>query len=250
MSNVSDYLISEYHTLSGLQKLQNIIDNEQQVLDVMETQVKMNKSAQILNDTKDSISQEGTILDLIGISLKEITDSEKEEIKKLMGKDSRRFVNAIKVLHPSTDSVFKKDSKFKNSLLFHGSRTENFLSICKTGLTVRPSNVVKSGSMFGDGIYFASQAQKSFTYTYSNGGKYVYLALFEVFLGNEYVINNQESWHSNLNYDKLRSLGDYDSTHALKGCRSTWGMNLLNEEFIVYKNNQCTIRYIIQCSAN
>jgi poly [ADP-ribose] polymerase len=39
----------------------------------------------------------------------------------------------------------------------------------QTGLLIRPSGAVHTGSMFGDGIYFADKAQKSIGYSSLSG---------------------------------------------------------------------------------
>ena len=50
--------------------------------------------------------------------------------------------------------------------LFHGSRTENFWSIVTNGLLINPDcGVQRTGSMFGNGTYFAPLVQKSLGYT-------------------------------------------------------------------------------------
>ncbi len=50
-------------------------------------------------------------------------------------------------------------------LLWHGSRLENFASILTNGLKINPGkNVIKTGSMFGNGLYFANFGKKSSGY--------------------------------------------------------------------------------------
>ena len=66
------------------------------------------------------------------------------------------------------------------------------------------------------------------------------MALFDVHLGNQLQLERHESWCSSLDDKKLRSRGDYDSLFA-KG-----GYDLRNNEFIVYKEDQSTIKYLIQ----
>ena len=54
--------------------------------------------------------------------------------------------------------------------LFHGSRNANILGICKHGLLMRPPGVYVTGSMFGNGLYFADQSSKSEQYSTSRFG--------------------------------------------------------------------------------
>jgi poly [ADP-ribose] polymerase len=62
----------------------------------------------------------------------------------------------------------------------------------QTGLLIRPSGAVHTGSMFGDGIYFADKAQKSIGYSSLSGSHWTkgnenraFLALFDVHVGNQ-----------------------------------------------------------------
>ena len=65
---------------------------------------------------------------------------------------------------------------------------------------IRPSGAIHTGSMFGDGIYFANKAQKSIGYSslrgsyWTNGGSNKgYLALFDVHVGNQKHIKTHDS---------------------------------------------------------
>jgi poly [ADP-ribose] polymerase len=102
--------------------------------------------------------------------------------------------------------------------------------------------------MFGDGIYFADKAQKSIGYTSlrgsywaKGGGDKAYLALFEVHLGNQKEILHHDSSCYSLS-DKVLKKEGYDSVFA-KG-----GADLRNNEFIVYKPEQCTITHLVEIS--
>ena len=50
------------------------------------------------------------------------------------------------------------------TLLFHGTKNCNLLSILGTGLKIKPPVSDHNGSMFGDGIYFADMFEKSVQY--------------------------------------------------------------------------------------
>ena len=96
---------------------------------------------------------------------------------------------------------------------------------------------------FGDGIYFASEADKSMGYTdsgrWAGGGKAgrVYMALYHVHLGKQYCIKSSDS---SLSASKLQKLGNYDSTWGQKG------PNLYRHEYITYKSSQSTIKYLVE----
>ena len=75
------------------------------------------------------------------------------------GETFNHFRNQTKKIY---DDYLKTTDNKRTELYFHGSRNENFISILKTGLLIRPSGAIHTGSMFGDGIYFAPKARKSF----------------------------------------------------------------------------------------
>jgi poly [ADP-ribose] polymerase len=115
----------------------------------------------------------------------------------------------------------------------------------QTGLLIRPSGAVHTGSMFGDGIYFADKAQKSIGYSSLSGSHWTkgnenraFLALFDVHVGNQkksYIIRLVVIVYL------IVSLKDgFDSVFA-KG-----GADLRNNEFIVYNGAQCTVSHLIE----
>ena len=123
------------------------------------------------------------------------------------------------------------------------------MSILQTGLKIRPKGVATTGSMFGNGIYAANKARKSIGYTSLKGSYWAsghsdraYLAIFEFATGKEYEVLKKEKysyWMGNLDKQKVNDKG-YDSVFA------QGGVDLRNDEYIVYDSNQCTIRYLIE----
>ncbi len=123
-----------------------------------------------------------------------------------------------------------------NRLLFHGSRNSNMVGILSRGLLVAPKNVPVSGYMFGKGIYFADQSTKSAQYSglWDDGkrGGVGYLFLADVALGR---IKKQR-------VPVYREEAP-DGFHSVQGCK---GLCLLHNEFIIYRREQCTIRYVAE----
>ena len=79
-----------------------------------------------------------------------------------------------------------KSSIHNRVLLWHGSRTSNFVSILSKGLKIAPPEAPHSGYMFGKGIYFAEMISKSANYCCANAeDPYGYLLLCDVALGNQ-----------------------------------------------------------------
>jgi len=169
----------------------------------------------------------------------------------LMGDNKKQFVRAYVVTNLKTQKTFDNYlSTVKNKtidLLFHGSRNENWWSILNSGLLLRPSNAIINGKMFGTGIYAARLCRKSIGYTslsgarWTNGGeKRAFLALNVLHVGKQLKIQKHESWCYDLNYNNLKKKGDYDSLWAIGGA------DLINDEFIVYTEPQCTIKYLVE----
>ena len=164
---------------------------------------------------------------------------------------------AWKVNNKSTREAYNKfiQNGAKTQLLWHGSRNENWWSIINTGLKIRPSNAIYTGSMFGDTIYFANTAKKSFGYTSSASAYWTrehsdtaYMALFDVAVGNQLHTDNNYNGLNSMTCDKLSKMKDkngnpYHSVYAHKGNQ------LRNDELVVYQNCQITIKYLVAFDA-
>ena len=243
MDNVRSYLIK------SIDEIDKVISREQDLLDIMRGQI-VTKSTATENKAKEIDNSGITILDEMGITMRECTPEEINEIKDCMKESSYHFSKAWRVDNISTRKKYEEFIKAYNikntKLLFHGSRTENWFSILKTGLKIRPANAVWTGSMFSDGLYFAPKCQKSIGYT-SLGGSYwaggkdntAYMALFDTAYGKPYMVYSFDSKYYSLNYNKLPN--GCNCLHA----SSSKGM-LRNDEIVYYKEEQTTIKYLIE----
>jgi poly [ADP-ribose] polymerase len=221
------------------------IETEQATLDVMRGQVSTNSK------TKDVTNKaQTTLLQAMGLEIVLIEDSDQQAILKLLGPNARQFRSAYKVINVKTQGLFDKKlgeaANKSTNLFWHGSRNENWWSILDSGLVIRPSNAVYTGSMFGDGIYFADKAQKSIGYTSLRGSYWAsgsankaYLAVFHVHTGNWWRIKNYNYSMGQLNERSIKAKG-YDSVFA------EGGADLRNNEYIVYNKAQCTVRYLVE----
>ena len=145
------------------------------------------------------------------------------------------------------------DNNIKDTrLLWHGSRSENFWNIINTGLVLRP-NAVVTGKLYGFGIYFAPRAVKSLGYTSLSGSYWskgnstsAFMALNNVAYGKPYDVYDFDSRYYNLNHENLQKmcLGAH-SLHAHAGA-NLGHTNLRNDEIVVYREEQCTIKYLIE----
>jgi poly [ADP-ribose] polymerase len=246
MTKVNDHLVAQLpQSADEVQTLQDRLAGEQDTLDVMRGQVELKQD----DDTPDQLS----LLDSLNLTMEAVTDERiLKLIKLMMGTDADKFDAAFSVRQAHTQNAFdmyvSEQTNQKTQLLWHGSRSENWLSILKAGLVLRPANAVITGKMFGYGIYFADQFSKSLNYTSLHGStwargsqKEAYLAIYEVHVGEQLVVNKHEAWHMDLDADRLRNIDTkYDSVYAQRG------LSLLKNEFIVYNSAQSTIRYMVK----
>lgn len=243
MSSVSDYLAKD--TLD----YQVILPREQDLLDIMSGQV----IEQSLETSEEDTSKvDKTILEIMGIDIQPITRQESILIKQQLGEISNKYSDAWKIVNIKTQKRydnFINDNDIQNiRMLWHGTRSENVWSILNTGLALRP-NAIITGKMFGHGIYFAPKARKSLGYTSLSGSYWTkggqnegYMLLFDVAYGNPCNVYDFNSKFHNLDYDKLQQFeANTNCLHA----HSSKGM-LRNDEIIVYKEEQVTVKYLIQ----
>ena len=244
MSDVRYYLASKTDDFS------KIITKEQDLLDVMRGQIYVKPE---IEPTVVIEKKQQTILEELGLIMEETTKDDVALIKTLMKESADKFRKAWRVTNLKTQERFDKfvqenDNK-DTRLLFHGSRSENFWSIIKTGLVLRPTNAVITGKMFGYGCYYAPKCAKSIGYTslsgsyWAHGGNNTaYMALFDVAYGTPYDVYNFDSKYYNLDYNKLQQFkagANCLHAHADKGM-------LRNDEIVVYKEEQMTIKYLIE----
>lgn len=227
-----------------------IVEEEQNTLDVMAGQVKLRIQQKESGITSEEEIKESDTLSVSGLEMEEVNDSAViSKIKKLMGDDSSKFKQAFEVINKKTqvnyDGHLDKEKNKKEELFWHGSRNENWWSIMSSGLMIRPSGAVYSGSMYGDGIYFADKFRKSYGYTsgrnshWAKGNSSVaILALYSVHVGEQKNIHKHNSDCYSINYNKIKKDG-YDSVFAHRGA------DLVNNEYIVYHTDQSTIKYLV-----
>lgn len=221
-----------------------IIVREQNVLDAMKACVVFSRplvaSATL---TDDDVAK-------MGITITDVTDEEAAKLKKMLGSQSHRYKRAWAITNTATDKAFKKylsshklSAEKDTRRYFHGSRNENWLNILKQGLVCRPTNVVITGKMFGNGIYFAPKARKSIGYTSLSGSYWArgndatgFVAVMDVIYGTPHKVQ-RATW---MDYNSLRKKHHAHCVHAEAG------QALVNDEIIVYRDDQVTIRYLIE----
>lgn len=239
MKKVQDFILNG---TGDKAKAKAILEREQNAIDVMRGQVNINQVT----------DEDQTLEDILGVKITKVSDKDSiQKVKDMMGAESDKFKNLFEVVHKTSRDKFEaqrsKSVKHWTKLLWHGSRNENWLNILKTSLLIRPTGAVHTGSMFGDGVYFADKCKKAMGYTSLSGSYWAkgnssqgFMALYEVNTGMEYRIQKHTSEMYSMSYSNLKKKGDYDSLFA------QGGIDLINNEYIVYKSEQVTIKYLVE----
>ena len=246
------------HMANKKEDFVEIIKKEQDLLDVMRGQVYQKiKQDETLSESDDNNSPEQTILEANGLVFESCTEDDIKVIKRALGASADKFKNAWKVTNLKTqkryDEFIKENKIKKTKLLFHGSRNENWWSIINTGLCLRPTNAIITGKLYGIGIYFAPKAQKSIGYTSVQGSYWArgsatsgFMALMDVAYGTPYDVYDFNSKYYSLTYESLQKFKKgANCLHAHAGASMGYS-TLRNDEIVIYKEEQCTIKYLVE----
>ena len=255
MNKVQEYLSQA----NDPKEFAKIVDREQKLYDVLlanfQTQ-QASLAANASNATQQQTNPTETILDKLGLECQLVTDQAKiDEIKNHLGQVASKFKKAFVVVNKKTQdkyvSFMQQFPNCKTKLFFHGSKNENFWSILKNGLLLNPKAAV-TGKMLGVGIYGASKAIKSLNYTslrgsYWSGGTsnvgYIAIFAFAIDPKNCYNVttSSEISTCHGMTWDKLQKIqpgATYVFAHK--------GPYLKEDEVCIYKEDQCTIRYLVE----
>lgn len=229
----------------------DILVRETELLDIMEGQILINQ------DTR----QDDNILDKMGLVIEEAAPDEIETVKNHLNNSLKpRLKQVFSVTNKHTQKQFEsyleqtrnqERQKDVTRLFWHGSRNANWFSILQKGLMLNPDAVI-TGKMFGNGIYFAPSAMKSWGYTSSREGKWnnevlpeAYMALYETAYGTPYEVNTYGGNWSGYSYKRLQA--EHPGCACVHAKKSR-GM-LYEDEVIFYREDQVTIRYICMFNA-
>lgn len=252
IDNINDYLAKTSEDFA------TIIEREYQMLNNIKGQIL--PAVEIQNNGKS-----GTVLEAYGLKVKEATYAQEDFLTSKMGYDyrgqkcERRFVRAYVVENERTDRAYEKFcnehnlTKEDTRLFYHGSKVENWFSIMKSGMMLNPDAKV-TGKMFGAGIYFAPELRKSLNYMDTKGSHWNngqrdtgYTAVFSVALGKCFVPTYEQ-------FKQQFSRRNFNKSNLKDGCLSVYGsakkIGLENDEYIVYDESQCTIRYLLEMKSN
>lgn len=233
-----------------------IIQREADMLANLKTAVSM---AQPL--PHDKADKDQTVLEARGLTMRQVSYSEEDRIRDHLGKDyydadvERRFVKAFAVENLKTRKSYEEYKKEHHitskgvKLFYHGSKTENWYSIMQQGMSLNP-NAVVTGKMFGQGLYFAPECRKALNYMDTRGSRWNngsadtgFTAIYSVAIGKAY----QPNYVLGSNFRKSDLPAGCDSVFASKKNPS---LNLMNDEYIVYDEHACTIKYLMEMTSH
>lgn len=246
MGNVADFLARKATDFDG------VIQRENDLLSVMESQSRTYRAPENAKAAKDG----ATILEALGIEVFVATPKQEEEVKRHLSDSLKPKVkNVYRVVNKRTqekmDAYLKANGKPKVKMFWHGSRNENWLSIMEAGLKLRP-NAKVTGKMFGEGIYFAPSAMKSWGYTSSPSGRWnserantAVMGLYATAFGTPADVYSYGS------YSSVYGEKEFRAEHPGKNCLYAHGGTgmLLNDEIVFYREDQMTINYLVEFAA-
>ena len=187
-----------------------------------------------------------------------------------------RVSKIFKVERDGERQRFEADPCFNNNqkMLWHGSRLSNWGSILKNGLRIAPKEAPVTGYMFGKGVYFADSSSKSANYCFANKDEPDgLLVLCDVALGNQYKRLEAQYEASarcrKKGCDSTWGVGESapletaqfpdgsvipvgkvvpnsEALEAAKAEQPRGKPSLLYNEYIVYRESQLLMKYIVQ----
>jgi poly [ADP-ribose] polymerase len=180
------------------------------------------------------------------------------------GQYKLELMEVFEIEQNNKQNTFTKDID-NSHLLFHGSGITNWISILKNDLLINPqqlnNNIVITGKMFSNGIYFANCVTKSFSYCRTETSNNIgCLAIAQVPLGKIGKRMNADYYITPTSLkkekcDSIQGVGKYtpsssttiDDIKIPNGplINSKQNGSLLYDEFIVYNQNQQFIKYLI-----
>lgn len=255
MNKVNDYLIATADSTEAAK----VIDREQKLYDVLLANFQTQQASAAKDSNGSGQTSSGpteTILEKFGLECELVVDQAKiDEIKKHLGQVASKFKRAFVVVNKKTQDAYAAfmaaNPNCKTKLFFHGSKNENFWSILKNGLLLNPKATI-TGKMLGCGIYASDKAVKSLNYTslrgsyWSGGNSSIgYMAIFAFAIDPKNCYNvttsSEISTCYGMTWEKLQKIkpgATYVFAHK--------GPYLKENEICIYKEDQCTIRYLIE----
>lgn len=222
----------------------DILEREQETLNVMKASVSQN--AKVENRGSK------TVLEALNLDIREVSDGEMKEIlRHIEPSNKSRIKRAFRVENKETEKKFNAFCK-KNGYAdedihyyYHGSKNQNWYGILSEGLKLNPDAPI-TGKAFGLGIYTAPQFDKSRNYASLSdcywtreSAKVGYVAVYKVAMKNPKHVSSYSEVSSSATQKTMDSWGT-DGVYAHKG------KSLRRDEVIVYREEQTTVRYLLE----
>lgn len=251
-NDVSSYLA---HSTDDFGKL---IQREVDMLDNLRAAVKTIQLAQ--QAPKDGKAQ--TVLEKYGLDMHRASYKQEDEITAHLGTDyggksvECRFIRAFVAENHQTRKRYEDYVKAKGiepkqiKLFYHGSKVENWFSIFRQGMSLNP-NALIIGKMFGQGLYFAPDARKALNYMDTKSSCWNrgstrdtgYISVSLVACGKAYTPTHILGSHF-FEKDLPAGCGCVYAPSKLKN--SNLGYRLKNDEYVVFNQDACTIKNLLE----
>ena len=208
--------------------------------------IKIREIAQRSQDNPDSVKFQKTEVPRNGKTESEFMDVADKVLKYIQPMHNwfPSIVKIEKVINLELEQKFEeaKLEAFGTHIgqKFHGTGKEGIKKIPKNGFQLPrlPTNSSQRPSMFGQGIYFATDSSKSAQAIYTKGS--FKLLLCDVLIGNSMTVTAADS---SLCKEKLKQ-EQADSVYAIRNSKATGGVE--NDEYVVFDPRQAIVRYIIE----
>lgn len=214
----------------------NIVHREDDLIQAMESRLLGKNENKIINNFTD-----------YDVTVKLATEKQKERVINLLDTQLRSKVKTVyRVIPKKQQEIFDryiKVNKIKNiKYLWHGSRNANWLSIIVNSLQLNP-NAIITGKMYGQGIYFAPSAMKSWGYTDYHGSYWshgqsdnAFMGLYATAYGNPLCLSD---W-SSMNYEREVKTRGYNCLHVVGGNA------IRHDEIVFYTEQAMLLNYIVE----
>jgi len=200
------------------------------------------------SDTNDKAQQNAATESFkkYGIHVWEATQKQRDEVMSYLNPSLQSKVKRIYRVKPEQqEKNFARYCKQyhirEKKKLWHGSINSNWASIIKTSLSMQRG--VANGRMFGDGIYFAPSAAKSFNYTSFRGTTWArgnddtgFMGLYVTAYGNPMMVTSSGRYTQS----QLQARG-YNCVHA-EAART----GLRADEIIFYDPDAVCLNYLVE----
>lgn len=232
------------------QYLANSKDDFERIIDFEETLILSMEALVMDEEIKNDVKVKKSNLpsfDNLGIEVFEATAKQKEEVLSYLNGNLKSQVHKVYRVKPAEqEKRFAEYCKKYNistiKKLWHGSTNGNWFSITTNSLNI-PKRAT-NGRMFGDGIYFAPSADKSFGYTSYRGSRWAcgksnvaIMGLYATAYGTPY---HPSTWGA--------SYHDFNSL-LQKGCNCLHARSvdtgLRADEIIFYNPDAIVLNYIV-----